>query len=77
MNQFEMVAIIVVAVMLAGVLRAKYSHRNAKTPPADDPETVRMKEEVRTLRARVAVLERIATDKEHGLEQEIERLRDR
>ena len=34
-------------------------------------------EEMRALRARVAVLERIATDKNNLLEQEFERLRDR
>lgn len=42
----------------------------------DDGETARLREEVTRLRDRVAVLERIATDKNHSLEQEFERLRD-
>jgi hypothetical protein len=77
MNPFEMVAIIVVAVMIGGVLRARYHGGGAKVSVADDPETIRMREEIKTLRDRVAVLERIATDKEIGLEREIDRLRDR
>ena len=40
-------------------------------------ETQRLRDEVKTLKDRVAVLERIATDKNHLLEQEFERLRER
>jgi hypothetical protein len=36
-----------------------------------------MEEEMRGLRERIAVLERIVTDRNHGLEHEIERLRDK
>jgi hypothetical protein len=36
-----------------------------------------MREEMKVLKERVAVLERIATDRNHSLEHEIERLRDR
>jgi hypothetical protein len=36
-----------------------------------------MREEMKVLKERVAVLERIATDRNLSLEQEIERLRDR
>ena len=76
MNQFEMVAVIIVAVMLASVLRAYFKHRGERGP-VDDAETLRLREEVKTLKDRVAVLERIATDKNHLLEQEFERLRER
>ena len=84
MNQFEMVAIIVVAVMLAGVLRARYGygrrHRSGGVDPAtaqDKAEALRLREEVKQLKERLAVLERITVEKESTLEREIERLRDR
>jgi uncharacterized protein YlxW (UPF0749 family) len=80
MNQFEMVAIIVVAVMIASVLRAKYGHRRGKREsidPAEQAENLRLREEVRELKERLKVLERIAVDKENSLAREIDGLRDR
>lgn len=80
MNQFEMVAIIVVAVMIASVLRARYGHRRrdgAEISPRDQAETLRLREEVAQLKERLKVLERIAVDKENSLAKEIESLRDR
>ena len=41
------------------------------------PEAERLRTEVETLRERLAVLERIAVEKENSLEREFERLRDR
>lgn len=76
MNPFEMVVLIVLIVTIGQVLRARVG-RGKQIRLADDPEAVRMREEVVKLRDRVAVLERIATDKNHLLEQEFERLRDR
>jgi hypothetical protein len=75
MNQFEMVAVIVVVIMFASVLKARFKYQGKA--PGDGPETIRMREEVRALKDRIAVLERIATDKESALEREIEQLRDR
>jgi hypothetical protein len=79
MNPFEMVAVIVVAVMIASVLRAKYAHRHgpADAVPQDNSETLRLRDEVRELKERLKVLERIAVDKENSLAKEIESLRDR
>ncbi len=81
MNQYEMVIIIVAIVMFAGVMRARYGYvrRGRRGGQADgpDPEAARLQEEVRTLKERIIVLERIATDKESTLEREFERLRDR
>ena len=79
MNPFEMVAIIVVAVMIASVLRAKYSHRGRETEesPQERAETLRLRDEVKQLKERLHVLERIATDKENSLARQIEELRDR
>ena len=47
MNQFEMVAIIVVAVMVASVLRAKYGRGRGTGPSAEDQaEKLRLRDEV-------------------------------
>ena len=77
MNPFEMVVVIVAIVMFASVMRARYAGKRREKAAADDPEILRSREEVRALKERIAVLERIATDKESSLEREIEQLRDR
>ena len=79
MIPFEMVAIIVVAVMIASVLRAKYGHRSrgGGSEPAEQAENLRLREEVRELKERLKVLERIAVEKENSLAREIDSLRDR
>ncbi len=79
MNPFEMVAIIVVAVMIASVLRAKYGHRRRlpEDSARDQAETLRLREELAQLKERLKVLERIAVEKENSLAKEIESLRDR
>ena len=81
MNPFEMVAIIVVAVMIASVLRAKYGHRRrgegGEIPAQERAETLRLREEVSELKERIKVLERITVEKENTLARQIEELRDR
>lgn len=84
MNQFEMVAIIVVAVMVASVFRARYGHGRRRgrgdqgeIAPRDNGETVRLQEEVKMLKERLHTLERITVEKENSLAREIESLRDR
>ena len=80
MNPFEMVAIIVVAVMIASVLRAKYGHRQrdeGAISPEERAETLRLRDEVKQLKERIHVLERIAVEKEDTLTRQIEELRDR
>ena len=75
MNQYEFILGIIVVVMIASIFktRFKYSARQS----GEGVETQRMREEIRTLKERIQVLERIATDKESTLEREIEQLRDR
>lgn len=79
MNPFEMVAVIVVAVMIASVLRARYHHRSGggEITPEQHGETLRLRDEVKELKERIKVLERITVDKENSLSKEIESLRDR
>lgn len=84
MNQYEMVAIIVVAVMLASVLRAKFGHSRRHRPGEDaavsvqdQAENLRLREEVKALKERLQVLERITVEKENTLSRQIEELRDR
>ncbi len=81
MNPFEMVAIIVVSVMIASVLRAKYGRRSRRNEDEvegpDHAERIRLEQEVKQLKERLHVLERIAVDKENSLAREIEQLRDR
>ena len=79
MNPFEMVAIIVVAVMIASVLRAKYGHRRSRGdefPAQEQAETLRLRDEVKELKERIKVLERITVEKENSLARQIEELRD-
>lgn len=78
MNPFEMVAIIVVAVMIASVLRARYMGRtNDEESPRSQAESLRLREEVKELKERIKVLERITVEKENSLAKQIDELRDR
>ncbi len=84
MDPFQMVVAIVLITAIAGIIRAKYKaqagfieDKDGKAVRIHDADSDRLREEVRTLKERVAVLERIATDKSNRLESEIEALRDR
>lgn len=84
MNPFEMVLGIVIVVTIGRVLSARFGYRHrrrggADAAVADDAETRRLRDEVRTLKERIAVLERLATDEAgpRALEREIEALRSR
>jgi hypothetical protein len=84
MNAPEMVVLIVAIVSISSIVRAKYGvvrrHKGEDiVRPGNDAENQRLREELRTLKERVAVLERIATENDRGLalDREIEALRDR
>jgi len=83
MNPFEMVVLIVAITAIASVVRAKYGVvRRGKGEDfvrPDNGENERLRQELRALKERVAVLERIATDNDRGLtlDREIEVLRHR
>ncbi len=71
------VLMIVTISILGGILKARYGHRGDERVARDDGETLRLKEEVRALKDRLQVLERITIEKESSLNREIEQLRDR
>lgn len=85
MNPFEMVVLIVAIVGISSVLKARYGVIRRKGedvyvgPRHDDAESERLRGEVRQLKDRIAVLERIVTDGDRhrglALEREIEALR--
>jgi hypothetical protein len=83
MNPFEMVIGIVLIVTIGRVLQTKFGGRRHGPPgsvaASDDGESRRLREEVRTLKERVAVLERLITDDRGSreLSREIEALRSR
>jgi uncharacterized protein YlxW (UPF0749 family) len=84
MNHGEWMVIMIVAiVMFASIFRAKYGygrHRRGNDgtiAPENQAETFRLREEVRDLKERLKVLERITVEKENSLAKEIESLRDR
>ena len=75
-----MVVLIVAIVMVASIIRAKYGysrHRRGEGSVEEHAENLRLREEVKELKERLHVLERIAVDKENTLSKQIEELRDR
>lgn len=76
MNPFEMVVLIVAFVMIASVLRARYSARQGREP-SDSLEARQLRDEIRQLKERIQVLERITVEKEDSLTRQIEELRER
>ena len=83
MNQYEFVLALVLIVFVFSVIRHKMgipvrSMRQMRgDQPADDAENARLRDEVKELKERLKVLERIAVDKENSLSREIDDLRDR
>ncbi len=85
----EAVVAIIIIVTIGRVMRSKYRAQHGiledkegnavATQIKHDPDSDRLKEEVKYLKERVAVLEKIATDDRGAreLEKEIEKLRDR
>ncbi len=86
MNPFEFVLAILVLTFVFSIVRHKMgipsrSMRELRgrsgDPNVDSQETVRLRDEVSSLKERIKVLERITVDKENSLANEIESLRDR
>jgi hypothetical protein len=89
MNPFEMVVAIIVVVTIGSVLKARYgihkdkdgneTYRDGAVDAVSAAENARLKDEIRALKERVQVLERVVTDTEGSvrLDREIESLRDK
>ena len=84
MNPFEMVVIIVALVMVASIVKTRYRAMHGIVADEDgneriaaDPDATRLRDEVKSLKDRIAVLERLATDDNgaRALDREIEKLR--
>jgi hypothetical protein len=82
MNPFEFVLAALFLVFVFTIIKHKMgipsrSMREMRGDPLDNQETLRLRDEVRELKERIKVLERITVDKENSLSKEIESLRDR
>ena len=88
MNPFEMVVGIVIVVTIGSIIRSMFGIRRerkgrdyrGRDRGGDDAlidEIRRLRDEVKNLKERQAVIERITVEKESSLEREIDRLRDR
>ena len=77
MGFWSAVVVIVIVTAIAGTLRTIITRNAPGHAALAGPEVHHLTREVQVRRDRVAVLERIATDRNHALEHEIERLRDR
>ena len=77
MNQYEFILGIILIVMIANVIKVISKHKAKPRVTAADPDADRLRDEVKVLKDRIAVLERIATDKSVMLDREIEELRHR
>lgn len=86
MNPFEMVVAIIIVITVGKVLNTRMQAKHGISADEDgnpvtmvDPDAGRLREEVKYLKERVAVLEKIATDDRSArdLDNEIEKLRDR
>ncbi len=84
MNPFEMVVMIIAITMIGSIIktriRAKHGiseDRHGNEVVIADPDAARLREEVKGLKERIAVLERLATDDNgaRALDREIEKLR--
>jgi hypothetical protein len=78
MNPFEMVVLIILIVTIGKVFSSRRRGKETGTELIQaDPDSARMREEVKMLKDRIAVLERIATDNSSAtaLDREIEKLR--
>ncbi len=82
MSQGMIFVLLIIAISITGgIMKARYGYlgnkREGDGAARDDGETQRLKEEVRALKDRLQVLERIAVEREGSLNREIDSLRDR
>ena len=78
-----MVVLIVAIVMVASIIRARYGYGRSgrriesSSSPEERAVNLRLRDEVKELKERLKVLERITVEKENSLSRQIDDLRDR
>ncbi|MEA3058303.1 MAG: hypothetical protein QOF34_1118 [Sphingomonadales bacterium] len=83
MHGGQLTAVVIVAiVMIASIIKARYGYgrrgrHDRELPVQEQAENLRLRDEVKELKERLKVLERITVDKENSLSREIDALRDR
>jgi hypothetical protein len=84
MDGGQITAVLIVAIIVIGtIIRAKYGYgrygrrRDTEIGAHENAENLRLRDEVKELKERLKVLERITVEKENSLAKEIESLRDR
>jgi cell division protein FtsB len=87
MDSGQLTAVLIVAmIMIASIVRVKYGYRrfgrfrdngDIQMGAQERAENLRLRDEVRELKERIKVLERITVDKENSLARQIDDLRDR
>ena len=81
MNFWEFLLGVILIGGIVTIFRTRYALREDRdgnaSPKRDDAENDRLRDEVKTLKERIAVIERITVEKENSLEREIEALRNR
>jgi regulator of replication initiation timing len=78
MNQYEFIIALVFIVGVISILRSRLGVRHVTDRTAEhSTENARLRDEVKELKDRLKVLERITVEKENSLSAEIESLRDR
>lgn len=80
MMMFEFILVMVAMGMIFTLIKHRMGiredrHGNSVGPAENSAETRALRDDVEKLKGRIAVLERITVDKEHGLAREIEDLR--
>jgi len=84
MNPFEFVLVVLFMIFAFSIMKHRLGIPDRRrrrdgweADPEDSAETLRLREEVATLKERIQVLERITVEKENSLARQIEELRDR
>lgn len=74
-----MVVLIVLIAVIGGIFKNKYRGHHRRWGEPEQVENAQLRDEVKQLKERIQVLERVITDNHGsiGLDREIERLRDR
>lgn len=79
-SPFSMVVAIVFIVTVGSIIRARHSAGRdwkGNNIAVNDAENIRLREELKAMKERIAVLERLATDDTSALDREIAKLREK